>query len=61
MPITIRIAMFNLENPDDKPEQGATRNERIGLMRPTSFGSRAISCVTRRSKARRIPAISVIC
>ncbi len=34
MPITLRIATFNLENLDDKPGQKPTLSERIALMRP---------------------------
>lgn len=34
MPINLRIATFNLENLDDKPEQKPTLDERITLMRP---------------------------
>jgi endonuclease/exonuclease/phosphatase family metal-dependent hydrolase len=34
MPNNVRIATFNLENLDDKPDKGPTLQERIAVMRP---------------------------
>lgn len=34
MPVKLRIATFNLENLDDKPDEKPTLDERIAVMRP---------------------------
>jgi len=41
MPVKLRIATFNLENLDDKPEQKPKLDERIALMRPQLVRLRA--------------------
>ncbi len=48
MPQTLRIATFNLENFDDKPNQKPSLAERIKLMRPQSIRLNADSFAYRK-------------